>query len=336
MKLIIKDTINEQEGKFWTDFILELSANNIEFLSYPSYNFKIVIFLSEFFKAKVQYIYFYENDTIVGLCQGCLKDNVLYSLPVFSFSGIIAATDKVKRQCFEQLITVYHHFHIRDTLQYTVNFSSHKVGTVLKLYDSAEDQIAFYKSKLRSQISKSYQKGFKLCVVDIGGVDEFYSIYSRNMHRIGVPVLGKDFFTFLVNSYDREKIKIFLVELDNLIISAAITMEFGNCFEVSWASTIKKYNPTGVNMFMYNEMISYAIKRGNQFFSFGRSTINSSTYHFKKQWQGEFISIYYNYSSEINEARKMIKLLKIIYQLLPLSVALFISKNLRKRLINLT
>ena len=54
--------------------------------------------------------------------------------------------------------------------------------------------------------------------------------------------------------------------------------------EVPTASSLKGYNPSNVNMLMYHRLLARSVGRGQRSFDFGRSTADSSTYRFKKQW----------------------------------------------------
>ena len=48
-------------------------------------------------------------------------------------------------------------------------------------------------------------------------------------------------------------------------------------------------------MLLYWEVLRYAIQQGYQHFDFGRSTVDSGTYRFKKQWGAKAKQLYWHY-----------------------------------------
>ena len=53
---------------------------------------------------------------------------------------------------------------------------------------------------------------------------------------------------------------------------------------VPWASSLREYFSLCPNNLLYWEMIRWGCKNGYQRFDFGRSSPDSGTYRFKKQW----------------------------------------------------
>jgi hypothetical protein len=58
----------------------------------------------------------------------------------------------------------------------------------------------------------------------------------------------------------------------------------GGGTQVPSASSLRDFNPTSVNMWMYHQLLLRALGRGSVRFDFGRSSEGSGTYQFKKQW----------------------------------------------------
>ena len=72
------------------------------------------------------------------------------------------------------------------------------------------------------------------------------------------------------------------------------------------ASALREYNKTSCNMLMYWHMLSRAVERRQQWFDFGRSSLDAGTYKFKKQWGAEgFPAIwqYYSRHGDVTDAR---------------------------------
>ena len=66
--------------------------------------------------------------------------------------------------------------------------------------------------------------------------------------------------------------------------SAAFLIQNSNMMEIPWASTIRDYNRFNLNMVLYWEVLKLSCEQGCDAFDFGRSTIDATTYKFKKQW----------------------------------------------------
>ena len=72
------------------------------------------------------------------------------------------------------------------------------------------------------------------------------------------------------------------------------------------ASALREYNRTSCNMLLYWHSIQRAIEGGQQFFDFGRSSVDAGTHKFKKQWGSEeFPAIwqYYSRRGSVADAR---------------------------------
>jgi hypothetical protein len=67
-------------------------------------------------------------------------------------------------------------------------------------------------------------------------------------------------------------------------VATAILIHGCRMTEVPSASSLRQFNATNANMLMYWHLLQRAIERSQQGFDFGRSSADSSTYRFKKQW----------------------------------------------------
>lgn len=333
MELIIKHELSEDDVKVWNDYVLD-DKSKIDYSI--GNNPCLAKILSSTFSAQPCYIFFKEENQIIGIIQGCLKKEKFYSLPIFPTSGIYTRNESTKSALYGELINKFKKFQIRDFICISDHFDDRKVTHYLNLLSTKEEQINFYKAKLRSQINKAIKNG--LCC-EVGGfsyLNVFYSLYAQNMHSLGVPVMEKKFFKSIFQNYENGDCFIFLIKYNEIIIAASFILTYGKFFEVGWASSLKKYNQLGSNMLLYHEMIMKAIDWGYELFSFGRCTINSPTYDFKKQWQGYFKTIFYNYDIKKNDAIKKYTFFRKIYSHSPYFLTGKIISKLRNYLIDYT
>ncbi len=140
-----------------------------------------------------------------------------------------------------------------------------------------------FKSKLRSQIKKC---GTYNHVTTWGGVEmlpDFYRVFATNMRDLGTPVFSRKLFKSIIHTFDGNA-EFCVLHNKNTPVAAALLVHSEGTTEVPSASSLRSWNRTGPNMWMYRGLLKRAIERNSHTFDFGRSTMGSSTYKFKKQW----------------------------------------------------
>lgn len=158
-----------------------------------------------------------------------------------------------------------------------------KVHMRLPLPKSLLELNQSFKSKLRSQIKKVGSQPFQISWGKHDLLDDFYRIFAHNMRDLGTPVLSKKLFECILQEFSGNA-EICVVNLDRTPVAAALLVHQFQVTEVPSASSLRAYNSTGANMWMYYQMLARAIERSSLTFDFGRSTIDSNTYRFKAQW----------------------------------------------------
>ncbi|WP_116348508.1 GNAT family N-acetyltransferase [Alkalilimnicola ehrlichii] len=149
-------------------------------------------------------------------------------------------------------------------------------------------------SKLRAQIKRPRREGV---TVDAGGANllaAFYSVFARNMRDLGTPVYPKRFFLRILELFPDQAF-IVTVKHRGRPVAAAFLLGWQDRLEIPWASSIREYNRIGVNMLLYWEALCAAIERGYRCFDFGRSSVDSGTYRFKRQWGARPVPLYWYY-----------------------------------------
>lgn len=311
MKLVKVD--KESFKKYSKDFInLPISFN-------PELDrfLKIKNFKGEYFIIK-------SKNKCIGLLPTYLKKNVYYSVPYFSYGLIlnISVTEIVLKKIYDLLLENLINFSVKFLGKHDDIFNSNKITAFLYLMPKKENQLASFNSKLRSQIKKGYKNGLNC---EIGGeelIDDFWKIYSENLHSIGSPSYSNTFFYDLLKNYDKNHIKIFIIKYNSITIGSSLFLSYNRFSEVILASTSRKYNYLSTNMMMYWEMISYAIETKNSIFSFGRSDLNSTQFRFKKQWGVQKLPItYINSKASMLSLKKLKIIFSKIWRVIPYSIS---------------
>jgi hypothetical protein len=281
--------------------------------------------------------FFIMNQTdIIGLYQhSYTSDTKSVSVPHFSYGGIIRRDEKfTKKEIFESIKNeLPQSFEIREFEPYTSYFNSDKVATYLELKPTIEDQLAVFKSNHRRKIKKSYKNNLIITISNnVESMALFYDVYCRNMLRLGSPPLSSIFFDNLLKKYKFGEVQVFLVKFNGKVIGGAVVLSYNNFVEVCWLSTLSEYNYLYTSILLYWEMIKYCIAKEKKYFSFGRSTKNSSLVHFKRQWNPIEKQLYFSYSEQQEFSLKKLAFLSKIWKLLPLKIANFIGPKIADKL----
>lgn len=230
------------------------------------------------------------------------------SMPFFNYGGIIADAPPVERALLERAIEETQraggtHLELRHTRQHFDDLipKRHKVAMELRLEASVEQQWQALDKKIRNQVRKAEKSGL---AVRSGGADllaEFYGVFAQNMRDLGTPVYGVRFFREVLAAFPAES-QILVVSLQGRPVAASFVHWHGRQIEVPWASSLREFNPLCANVFLYWQMVRFAIERGFDTFDFGRSTPGEGTYQFKKQWGAEARELVWEYWSASGES----------------------------------
>ena len=169
-----------------------------------------------------------------------------------------------------------------------------KIEMILELRETTEEQWKRLRGTVRNRIRKATKSG---ATVQIGGpelVPDFYRVFSRNMRDLGTPVYGRHFFTEIINHLGNLA-EIVVVYLNDSPVAAGLLIHHGPITEIPSSSSIREFNRLSVNTLLHWECLKRAIQRGARRFDFGRCSVDSGTYHFKKRWGAEPIQLYWHY-----------------------------------------
>ena len=226
------------------------------------------------------------------LVSGPIFGKFLCSLPYINTGGAWARSDEICQAlvseacCLADSLDVKY-LELRHEQPFPhskLNFErSDKVHMRLPLPENEEELDKSFKSKLRSQVRKSGSHNHCVKWGSHDLLDDFYSIFSVNMRDLGTPVFPRGLFRSILSEFGADA-ELCLVENGGNPIAGALLVHTNETTEVPSASSLRSWNPTGANMFMYRQLLSRAMQRKSRSFDFGRSTVDSGTYKFKAQW----------------------------------------------------
>jgi len=147
------------------------------------------------------------------------------------------------------------------------------------------------------------------------------------MRDLGTPVYPRSLFAAALSEFPQET-RIFVVRHAGGPAAAGFVLGNRGTLEIPWASSLRRFNALGVNMLLYWAVLEYACAAGYRRFDFGRSTVDSGTYRFKRQWGAQPEQLHWHYWMRdggappvLNHSNPKFKLAVSAWQRLPLSVA---------------
>jgi FemAB-related protein (PEP-CTERM system-associated) len=215
-----------------------------------------------------------------------------------------------------------------------------KVSMILDLSVGAEAIWKALPAKVRNQVRKAEKSGLTVCVGGAELLDEFYDIFVVNMRDLGSPVHGKAFFSEMCAALGNS-VRVTLVRDGQRTVGGLIALFFKDTMLVPWASSLREYFSKCPNNLLYWDAIQDGCKRGCGKFDFGRSSIGSGTYDFKKQWGAQPKQLYWQVlnvdgaeGSTISTDKAKYRFVLEVWRRLPLSVTRIMGPKIRKYLTN--
>ena len=138
-------------------------------------------------------------------------------------------------------------------------------------------------SKVRNQVDKGTRNDLKVSWGGREAVADFYAVFSQNMRDLGTPVYSQRLFTAILEQFP-DRAELCVVRAGTEPVAAALLLHGWGVTEVPSASSLRSHNHTCANMLLYWHLLKRTVERGQDVFDFGRSSENSSTMRFKKQW----------------------------------------------------
>jgi len=225
------------------------------------------------------------------------------SMPFLNYGGVLADCETSEAALLEAAIQATTrvggtHLELRHTRQMFTQLQPrrHKVGMVLQLGSSVDEQWQVLNRKLRNQVRKAEKSGLRVVHGGAEFLEPFYAVFARNMRDLGTPVYGRRWFREILEAFP-DSSQIFAVFAGAQPVAAALVYWVGTArdrmdgrpqvMEVPWASALREFNPQCANVFLYWEMVRFAVDRGFAQVDLGRSTPGEGTFHFKRQWGAE-------------------------------------------------
>jgi serine/alanine adding enzyme len=243
-----------------------------------------------------------DNGPITGYLPLVVVKSLLFgtfvvSLPYINRAGVVSIDDETSDAIIEAAAALTarvnaRYMELRHHVQPVVHScithnKDEKVRMVLELPRDADALFKAVGPKVRNQIRKGEKAGLAIRWGGSELIEEFYDVFSVNMRDLGTPVYSKKLFRSLLTHFHATA-EIAVVSLGGKTVAVALLMhdeiQGYRTTQVPSASSLRDFNHTNANMWMYHQLLLRAMSRGSTEFDFGRSSEGSGTYRFKKQW----------------------------------------------------
>lgn len=306
--------------------------------------------LEKSFKQKPFYLMAVDKDQIVGILpllyySSLLFGKFLVSLPWLDYGGVCADSNEIQEKLINKAMEITQQKKCKFLELRSVNFEdkrlvtkTSKVTFILELEPDPEKVWKKIDSKARNQVRKAQKSNLEVIFGREENLDQFYSVFSLNMRDLGTPVWTKELFKNILICFP-DKSEIALVKLENKVIGGALILYFKDMLTVPSASSLVSYLSYCPNNILYWEIVQRGCLQGFKKFNFGRSSLNSGTYNFKKQWVKKPTQLLWQYYlntvkdlPELNPESPRFSLGIKLWKRLPLTWANFLGPRIVRNL----
>ena len=157
-----------------------------------------------------------------------------------------------------------------------------------------EDNLTAIPRKARRMIRQGEKYGLSF-EFGIHLLDEFYQVMSSSYKNLGTPIFPKGFFQIFLNTF-RDQCQLLMVRTKEGDPAAGVlAFFFKDQVLPYYAGSEFNHRNLAPNDFMYWQLLKYGWEKGYKIFDFGRSKIDTGSYHFKRHWGFEPIPLAYQY-----------------------------------------
>lgn len=215
-----------------------------------------------------------------------------------------------------------------------------KVTMILDLAGGETEIWKRLPAKVRNQVRKAEKSNLSTLVGGPELLEEFYRVFVVNMRDLGSPVHGLSFFTKMAAGLGSQ-MRVRLVRDGDKTVGGLIRLSFKDTVLVPWASALREYFPKCPNNLLYWHEIQGACGEGTKLFDFGRSSLGSGTYEFKRQWGAQPVPLYWYILSDdgregstVDGSSLKYRLFRGGWQRLPVGLSAALGPRIRKFLTN--
>lgn len=294
---------DENDEKRWDDFARDSPSSTF----YHQIGWRNVI--ERTYGHKPYYLFAQENKQIVGILPLFFISNYIFgkrlvSLPFAPYGGVCSGNANVIKGLLTQANKLMMDLNTKyvelrcfsdDIATDALPKNDQYITSILKLSCDPDNIWRLMNQKRRNTVRKAYKYGLTTETgEEYEGIEEFYSLYARNMRELGTPVHSAKFFSELKVEFPHS-IRATFVRYEGKIIAGIFLLLSNNTITSGWGASLRDYLYYAPNDLLYWEAIKYGCEQGFEHFDFGRSLAGSGSAKFKKEWGSVEVKLKYCY-----------------------------------------
>ena len=249
------------------------------------------------------YLYAQRDGAIVGVLplsrvRNLIAGDVLISTPFLVYGGPIGDSEAIRvlvaeaRRLAVELGVDYLELRNRHPLDGDWQTKNLYVTFRKTLESDVEANLQAIPRKQRAMVRKGMKAG-----TEVGwepDLDTFYSVFSESYRNLGTPVFGKSLFARVFAAFP-EQVWVTTITKDARPLSSVVSFVFRDEILPYYGGSIAAARDYAANDFMYWVVLERAVERGLRIFDYGRSKLDTGSFHFKRHWGFEPEPLAYQY-----------------------------------------
>ncbi len=252
------------------------------------------------------------RNPIVGILplfriKSCFFGHYLISVPFAELGGPLAENETIEQQLVEKAIELTR----TRKCDYLELRNEHAISDLIKkslyynfkkeIFPDPDQNMQAIPRKARRMI----RQGIKFGLYSEFGIHlfhDFYEILAKSYHQLGTPIFSKRFFRTFLDEFGTDAQILVVYDKKGTPVAGVLSFFYKDQVLPFYAGSLFEYRKLAPNDFMYWELMKHACERGFKVFDFGRSKIDTGSYHFKRHWGFKPVPLSYQYYlNRINE-----------------------------------
>ena len=239
--------------------------------------------------------------------KSCFFGHYLISVPFAELGGPLADNEIIEQQLVEKAIELTR----TRKCDYLELRNEHAISDLIKkslyynfkkeIFPDPDQNMQAIPRKARRMI----RQGIKFGLYSEFGIHllhDFYEILAKSYHQLGTPIFSKRFFRTFLDEFGTDAQILVVYDKKGTPVAGVLSFFYKDQVLPFYAGSLFEYRKLAPNDFMYWELMKHACERGFKVFDFGRSKIDTGSYHFKRHWGFKPVPLSYQYYlNRINE-----------------------------------
>ena len=251
------------------------------------------------------FLYAERGDAIEGVLplghvHSWLFGNALVSTPFCVYGGAIARSDAARdvlqdEACRRAEALRVDYLELRNRAETNPQWPARRdrYVTFRKALDPDPDvNFRQIPKKQRAMVRKGIAGGLTSVVDD--DLERFYDAFAESVRNLGTPVFSRRYFRELKSTFG-DACEIARVMSGDRVVAGVMSFYFRDEVLPYHGGGTAVARTLYANDFMYWDLMCRATERGVRVFDYGRSKVDTGSYHFKRHWGFEPESLHYEY-----------------------------------------